>query len=209
MNILAFDTSTDTLAAGLYRGGLAIAEEHISGFARHSETLSPTLRTLLKSADLAVSDLDLIAVGTGPGSFTGLRVGLTMAKVMAFAAKKKLIGIPSMEILALSQGAADGPLAVMLDAKKNMIYLAVYELKKGDLKVLQKPLLLSAEKYRPLLKKLERKGCPVLSELKAPRAACIASIAVRLAAKRRFADPKTLKPLYLHPKDCNATLKKK
>lgn len=205
MNILAFDTSTDTLAAGVYRDGLTLAEEQVFGFARHSETLTPVLRKLLKISRVALSDLDLIAVGMGPGSFTGLRVGLTTAKVLAFAAKKKIVGIPSTEILALSQGIADGPLAVFLDAKKNRIYLAVYGLKGESLSVLQTPLLVSAEKWPTILKRLKQKGCRILSELKAPRASCIASIAARLAAKRKFSDPKTLKPLYLHPKDCNAT----
>lgn len=217
MKVLAFDTSTDTLTAGLYEEGKVLAEENSSGFARHSDLLMPLLKKIFKAAGLKPMDVDLIAVGLGPGSFTGLRVGLVAAKMLGFTCGKKIVGIPSFQILAASQ-AAEGNVTVLSDAKRNKIYAWTGVGRKTELTVLKKILpkiprgsavltdMLLDPSSRELL---EKRNCLVLSEPKPISAFYAARLATALAKKRKFTAPKDLKPLYLYPKDCNVTQKKK
>lgn len=217
MKILAFDTSADTLTAGLYEDEKILAQENPSGFARHSEVLMPVLENLFRSARLTPKQVDLIAVGLGPGSFTGLRVGITAAKIFGFAAKKRIVGIPSFEILAASQE-IEGPLAILMDAKRNKVYALIHPGQKTELTELKKflprvprgtavlagvPLDLSSREL------LERKNCRVISQPKPASAFYAARLAASLAQKKRFTALDDLKPLYLYPKDCNATKNKK
>lgn len=216
MKILAFDSSSDWLAAGIYDNGKALAEEHLSGFARHSENLAPALERLMKKARTSLKDIDLIAVGTGPGSFTGLRVGLATAKMLAFAANKNCIGIPSTEIIAASQSPDQDLVMVILDAKRNQVYAAV----KGRKPEVVSRALVSERApkgglvaaFTPLgdtvLRELESKSCRIIANPRSPQGSSIAKIALALASKKKFTRLEDLKPLYLHPKDCNVTLKK-
>lgn len=217
MKILAFDTSTDTLTVGLYEDGKVLAEESSSGFARHSDVLLPTLEKIFGTASLKPVDLDLIAVGLGPGSFTGLRVGLVAAKMLGFVTGKKIVGIPSFEILAASQE-IDGPLAVFTDAKRNKVYAwsprgpktELTDLKRFLPKIPRDAAVLAGIPLDPSTRAfLEKKGCRILSEPKPVSAFYAARIALSFAQKKRFTAPEDLKPLYLYPKDCNVTQKKK
>jgi len=81
---------------------------------------------LLSAAGLRVPDLDLIAVGLGPGSFTGLRIGLAAAKGLAWGARKPLIGVPTLETLARGMPPEDRPLCTVIDARKGQFYAARY-----------------------------------------------------------------------------------
>ncbi len=217
MKILAFDTSADTLTAGLYENEIVLAEENSSGFARHSDSLMPILEKLFRSARLALKQIDLIAVGLGPGSFTGLRVGITAAKILGFTAKKKIVGIPSFEILAASQE-IEGPLAVLADAKRNKVYALIHPGRKTELTELKKFLpkiprgtaVLAGFALDPTSKELlERRGCRVITQPKPASAFYAARLAVSRAQKKKFTALEDLKPLYLYPKDCNVTQKKK
>ncbi len=189
MKILAFDTSSDVLSAGIYEEEKVLAEASPSGFALHSEVLLPVLEKLFRSCRLALKEIDLIVVGLGPGSFTGLRVGITTAKMLGFTAKKKIIGIPSFEILGASQE-VEGPLAVLADAKRDKVYAWVSGSKKTELTDMKKfiskvprgaavltllPLDLSSKKI------LERKGCRILPHPKPVSAFHAARLAGPLA----------------------------
>ena len=217
MKILAFDTSTDVLTAGLYEDEKVLAQENSAGFARHSEVLLPALEKIFETAGLKPLDLDLIAVGLGPGSFTGLRVGLTAAKMLGFAGGKKIIGIPSFEILAASQE-IEGTLAVLTDAKRNMVYAWILPGPKTELtdlkrflpKIPRGAVVLAGVTLDPSARALlQKKSCRVLLEPKPISAFYAARIARSLAEKKKFTAPEDLKPLYLYPKDCNVTQKKK
>ncbi len=221
MKILAFDTSGDILSVGLYEGRKVLAEAESSGFSRHSAVLLPSIERMARSAGLKLKDLDVIAVGLGPGSFTGLRAGVTTAKILSFALNKKIVGVSSLEILAAAQS-GQGPIAVLLDAKKNKTYTAAYDLKKdGSIVVLKKPAL---EKLDVFLKKiprntrvlallpiaeasgrlLEARGCRQILDPQRLQARDLARLGLILADKKKFTKAEDLKPLYLHPRDCNA-----
>src|SRR4051794_8320527 len=97
MNLLALDTSTPVAAVALARGDGDVLVAPSDPDPRHGRALLPMVRDLLARSGLALRDLDVLAVGLGPGSYTGLRIGLTAAKTLAYATGVPLIGLDSLE----------------------------------------------------------------------------------------------------------------
>ena len=118
MNILAFETATDQAVVALWcwDGRSLVAPSGPE--ARHGRGLVPAVRDLLERAGVGLAELDGIAVGTGPGSFTGLRVGLMAAKTLAFAMGKPLIGLDTLEVIARNAPADACRVAVAVDAQR-------------------------------------------------------------------------------------------
>jgi tRNA threonylcarbamoyladenosine biosynthesis protein TsaB len=110
-----------------------IAELTVQTRKTHSEQLMPHIEQLLTMGEVDKSQLEAIAVSIGPGSFTGLRIGLATAKAMAYALSIPLIGVPTLEALAYGCPVPGAILAPTLDAQKGNIYLAIYEWKQGEL----------------------------------------------------------------------------
>ncbi len=202
--LLAFDTSSNTLSAGLYRRGEKMAGFTSDGFIRHSGSLAPALKDLLQKARLEPADLEAIAVGLGPGSFTGLRVGVTTAKVLSFASGCQLVGVSSLEAMALGAGTEGRDIAIVLDAKKNQVYAASYVWKSGKVRVRRTPHLANRDAF---LKKLALGSVVIQKPLVS--ADWIARLAWDKISAKQFADPVRLEPIYLYPRDCNVTLSKK
>jgi tRNA threonylcarbamoyladenosine biosynthesis protein TsaB len=125
---LAIDTSTPRAALALGRQGLeprvAPIEPDSSPARRHGQGLMPAIETLLRDEGIKVADLGAIAVGLGPGSYTGLRIGLTAAKTLAYAASKPLVALDSLE--AIARNAPDDMLNVVVavDAQRGDAYIA-------------------------------------------------------------------------------------
>ncbi|ODT48296.1 MAG: tRNA (adenosine(37)-N6)-threonylcarbamoyltransferase complex dimerization subunit type 1 TsaB [Pelagibacterium sp. SCN 63-126] len=121
---LAIDTAAPRLQLALARhdGSVDVLVEDIAK--GHAEILFDRIDTLLTRNNLAYADLDRIAVTTGPGSFTGLRIGLSAARGLGLARKIPVLGIPSL--LAVSLGVAAGPLAVLVDARRGEAYLELF-----------------------------------------------------------------------------------
>lgn len=129
MRILALDTSTFVGTVAVLSHGALLAEWGASVRASHGETLLPRLAQALEAAQLSLAEIDLFAVGLGPGSFTGVRIGVATAKGLALAEQKPLVGVPSLRVIA--RGMTAGSLrAVAVDAHKSELYCALYEL--GD-----------------------------------------------------------------------------
>lgn len=225
MKILAYDTSSDLLTIALFENERKIAEWEAHSFARHSSTLVPSIDKLLKERRISLSDIEVLAVGLGPGSFTGLRVGVASAKVFAYIQKMKIVGVPSLEAMAWEAPSFDGEICVILDAKKEKLYAGIYEIKNNALKVVQKPKIAGIEMLlknikRPRLflgngvgvhrqKLLSVKFCQIAENAEQiyPRASNIVKQALPLIQKKKFSDPFRMEPLYLHPKDCNVMKK--
>jgi tRNA threonylcarbamoyladenosine biosynthesis protein TsaB len=104
-----------------------LAREVIGKGMRHGVDLFPALRRVLATAGVDARALDLIAVGTGPGSYTGLRVGVTAARALAYAAGAELLGVASCDAWARAAGTREGTLAVVTDARVRAVYVAVYQ----------------------------------------------------------------------------------
>lgn len=149
MKILVFDTCFNKSYIVLADNDKILGSKIIKGDDRnyHSVYLIPEIRNMLKNSGLFIKDLDAIGINIGPGSFTGIRVSAVTARVMCMQFNIKLIGIPSLEILACLNK-QNTPAAVILDARKSRYYFGVYE----NGAVLQEPVLKSRDELISCIK---------------------------------------------------------
>jgi tRNA threonylcarbamoyladenosine biosynthesis protein TsaB len=126
MIVLALDTANGACSAAVLKDGAVLASLSEPMTRGHQERLAPLVRETMSEAGVAFSDLDRIGVTVGPGSFTGLRVGLAFAKGLGLALGAPCIGVGSLEALAASE-AASGLTAAAIDAKRGQVYLQVFE----------------------------------------------------------------------------------
>ncbi len=136
MKILAFETSTELCSAALWFDGVVDAREALAG-QRHSELLLPMIDGLLVNHGIRADQLDCIAFGAGPGSFTGLRIACGVAQGMAFGINVPVVGISTL--LALAAASQAGLAACCLDARMGEVYHAAYESRGGDWHVVHEP----------------------------------------------------------------------
>ena len=125
--LLAFDTATPQVTVALHDGDSVVASYEAAETMRHGEMLAPGIRQVLADANVKATDLTGIAVGVGPGPFTGLRVGLVTARTLAFVRDIEVYGVCTLDILAAE--AADAGLdefVVATDARRKEVYLASY-----------------------------------------------------------------------------------
>ncbi len=128
--ILAFETSTGCGSVSLTRGdaraGQILAEYTLQPEISHSRRLLGSVQAMMAAAGVGWDNLDAVAVSQGPGSFTGLRIGLAAAQGVALAADLPLIGVPTLDALALPVQAAEREFCCVLDARKHQVYAAFY-----------------------------------------------------------------------------------
>lgn len=127
--LLAVDTSTQWVGLALYDGVQVISEEVWQARSHHTVELSPALATLFKRSGVSMSQLRLLAVALGPGSFTSLRIGLGVVKGLALALHLPVIGVPTLDIQAASVPAQDLPLAAVLQAGRGRLAVGWYHSK--------------------------------------------------------------------------------
>ena len=128
MRALAVDTSTATAGIAVADENGLLAEFMIKDMKTHSQKLVPMLKELLDSLRLELSDIDVLAAVTGPGSFTGLRIGVTTIKTMAYALDKPVVGITSLDALANAAVVPESTLVCpIMDARNNQVYTALYK----------------------------------------------------------------------------------
>ncbi|MFO1538153.1 MAG: tRNA (adenosine(37)-N6)-threonylcarbamoyltransferase complex dimerization subunit type 1 TsaB [Actinomycetota bacterium] len=125
-HVLAFDTATDVVTVAVGRDGVPVATVEVDSARTHAEQLVPAVRRCATEAGVALDRLDAIAVGVGPGRFTGLRVGVTTAKVMADALGIPVIGLSTLEVLAAPWVAPDREVVSVIDARRREVYWARY-----------------------------------------------------------------------------------
>lgn len=133
MLTLGIDTATKVCSVALCRDAEVLASYNINIGRTHSEGLVPQLDEMLRRCKMKPSDLELIAVSQGPGSFTGLRIGLATVEAMSYSLKIPLVGVDTLEALAYNLPIAGIILAPVLDAQKGNYYLALYEWQQGVL----------------------------------------------------------------------------
>lgn len=126
MKILGVDTSTPIGSVALIDGERFVAEHTLSIVKAHSSRLMPAIDQILKWADLTVHDLDACAVGIGPGSFTGIRIGVGTIKSLCYALKKPIVGVSTLEAIAYNLRYTDKLICPILDARKDEVYGAVF-----------------------------------------------------------------------------------
>ena len=127
MKILGLDSSGLTASAAVVEDDVLLAESTVNYKKTHSQTLLPMLDELRGRLELDMDTLDAIAIASGPGSFTGLRIGSATAKGLGLALKKPLVEVPSLEGLAWNLYGSDRIVCPLMDAKRNQVYTAAYE----------------------------------------------------------------------------------
>jgi tRNA threonylcarbamoyladenosine biosynthesis protein TsaB len=126
MNLLVVDTATDQSVLGLRTTAGEVCLPAASAAGRHGRALLPSIRDLLNLAGIGATDLEVVAVGLGPGSYTGLRIGLTAARTLAYATGAALIGLDSLEVWAWTAPAAVQRVHVVADAQRGDVYAAEF-----------------------------------------------------------------------------------
>ena len=131
MNILAIETSSPLLSVACERSDGAVMESNLEGGLYHAENLMVLVDQILTTLKLKRSGIDLIACGVGPGSFTGLRIGLAAVKGLSTGLRKKIAPVSSIDTISEGAPIQSGNLGVLLDARRGMLYAAGYQFKNG------------------------------------------------------------------------------
>jgi tRNA threonylcarbamoyladenosine biosynthesis protein TsaB len=224
MKILGIDTTTKFLSIGLY-DGKQIYEYNLETGRRLSALLVPTIKRILDALDWQAADIDYFACGLGPGSFTGMRVGISTIKGMSFTLNKPVIGISTLDILAKNVKDVEGYIMPMIDAKRNLIYCSLYKIKGNIIKRIMPYLLLTEKEF---FKKIKANSIilgdalnlykeKILSRVKGvtildkdywyPKGSNIIELARERIKAKKFLSSFKVKPIYLYPKECQINVK--
>lgn len=224
MKILGIDTSTKNLCLGLYIDG-KLYEYNLNLGRGLSSLLAATIQRVLGAVGLKIADIDYFACGLGPGSFTGMRIGLATVKGLSVVRNKPVIGVSSLDILAKNVEINDRLIVTALDAKRDLIYCCSYKYERGTLKRKSDYLLLSLEEFvkkfyaaRLILgdaatmyqdKIVARiKGATVLDkDYWQLHARNLMALALQKIKAGQFSSCLTIKPIYLYPKECQIKTK--
>lgn len=139
MKILAIDTSSKICSVSILENNNLIIEKHNDDEKTHSQKLMPIIDETFKEANLTLDDIDLLACCQGPGSFTGIRIGISTVKAFADVKNIPIIGVTSLESLAFNIN-SNNIIASIIDAKHDNVYFSLYELKDNHLIELEKPI---------------------------------------------------------------------
>ncbi len=156
MIILAIDSSATAASAALMDDTKLIGEFYTNTDFTHSRTLAPMIENLLGVTGKTTSDVDLIAVSNGPGSFTGVRIGVSVAKGMAFADDLPCMAVSTLEAMAHNLTLTDCVVCAVMDARRNQVYNAMFSIRFGEVERLCEDRAISladlkaeiAEKYK-------------------------------------------------------------
>lgn len=222
--LLAIETSARIGGVALLQGGTLLVERSLDGRTRHASAALPTIRSLLAETGLRLAEVDCVAFSRGPGSFTGVRVSATIARMLHDHGGAQVVAAPTLAAIAENFAAELKPeetLAVVLDAKRGQVYSAAYRRGPADLDEIDPPSVRSPGPWISSLREgaarvyvagaglsIHRSTCSeaggqaVSEEYWQPRAATIARLGWRLAIAGKFCDRDAITPLYLRPPEC-------
>lgn len=132
MKILAVDTTASPVSAALVSDGVLLGEMYLNIKTTHSQTLMPLVSTLLKTTGTDIADIDLFAVNAGPGSFTGVRIGVSSVKGMSMPLGKPCAAVSTLEAMAYCMPYTDGIVCAVMDARCAQVYNAMFLLSDGE-----------------------------------------------------------------------------
>ena len=133
MKILAIETSAKSVSAAVVENGVPLASAYQNMGLTHSRTLMPLVDGMLSAAGLRVQDMDLLAAANGPGSFTGLRIGVSALKGLAWALEKPCCGVSTLAAMARNLAHMEGLIICAMDARRNQVYNALFLAQDGVL----------------------------------------------------------------------------
>lgn len=220
--LLAVDTSTRTIGVALYDGVQVLSEMVWVSDLYHTVELAPTVQSLMDRAGVNSNDLNVVAVATGPGSFTGLRIGLAFAKGMALAKHLEIIGVPTLDILAASQPVNKMPMAAVLHAGRGRLAVQWYKNSSNSWKPVKgvqvqtskdlaaqinKPTIVCGELTAEEQRIFRRKRKNVILHSPAQclrRPSFLAELGWKRWRKGESDDPAVISPIYLHYEQKNS-----
>lgn len=126
MRVLAVDTSSNTATAAVMEDELLLGEYILNHKKTHSQKIMPMIEQLLSDLELTVNDIDVFAAAVGPGSFTGLRIGVATIKALAHAAGKRVVSVGTLEALAYNVPYGEHIIVPVMDARRNNVFTAAY-----------------------------------------------------------------------------------
>ncbi|MBM3659877.1 MAG: tRNA (adenosine(37)-N6)-threonylcarbamoyltransferase complex dimerization subunit type 1 TsaB [Actinobacteria bacterium] len=221
MLVLAFDTATDVVSVAIGRDGQPLGMLQLESGREHAERLVPAIASLVADTGVALDQLAAVAVGVGPGRFTGLRVGVTTAKVMAQALRVPVVGIGTLDLVAYPLRHTRRDVVAVVDARRREVFWARYRTVPGGLE------RVGAEAVDPpheLIAEIEATGVDVLvagdgadryraelaavdrvalagPEFSAPSALALLELAQGRLEREEFTSPQALAPVYLRDSD--------
>lgn len=219
MRILGIDTTTKFLSIGLY-DGLKIYEYNIEVGRLLSSVITATIKRVVEAVDLKMGDIDYFACGIGPGSFTGVRVGLSTIKGLSWSLNRKIIGLSTLDILAYAVRENNATIIPIIDAKRNLVYTSAYSDKNGVFRR-ERPYMLLALKdfYKEIkpdsillgdavmlykddvIRKAKNARFPD-KDYWYPKGTSIIRLALERIKAKKFDNPFSIEPIYLYPKEC-------
>ncbi len=226
MTILAIDTSTDYLSLAIMRDGKIAARFHRRSHMRHSSLLMPMIDKLLKKAKVKLKAIDCFCISIGPGSFTGLRIGVVTVKGLSYALNKPIVTVPTLDVIAENVKSFKGIICPVLDARKNKVYACLYQSDGKKLKRVSKYLLLpvtelleKAAKHDRIIflgdaiNLVDRVGgtCAVgphrweRLDRWHPKAGVVAKLGSEYYKNKKFVSAENLEPMYLYSRECDIT----
>lgn len=219
MKILAIDTTTPFFTLAVYDDG-KVCEYNLKTGHRLSKLLAPLTNRCLSSLRLTLADIDYFAAGCGPGSFTGIRLGLSFLKGLHLALNKPLIGESTLDIMAMNCPLTDKKVIPAIDAKRGLVYTSAYKYKNGKLSKIGPHLLISRKEFLRRIapdsvvfgdaleicrEDIIRKTCKVSfldRDSWYPKAHNIITLALERIARGKRWKYSRLDPVYLYPNDC-------
>nr|WP_240730347.1 tRNA (adenosine(37)-N6)-threonylcarbamoyltransferase complex dimerization subunit type 1 TsaB [Geobacillus kaustophilus] len=155
MKVLGIDTSNMPLGIALVDGDVVKGEFITNVKKDHSSRAMPAIELLLRRCDVAPKDLDLIVVAKGPGSYTGVRIGVTIAKTLAWSLGIPIAGVSSLEVLAANGRYFPGVIVPLFDARRGQIYTGLYRYEGGALRCLEEDRIVAADEWARRLSERE------------------------------------------------------
>lgn len=159
MKVLALDSSGMVASVAVVQDEDLLAEYTVNYKKTHSQTLLPMLDAAVQMIQLKLDTIDAIAVASGPGSFTGLRIGSATAKGLGLALDKPVIGVPTTQAMAYNLYGASGVICPIMDARRNQVYTGIYAFDKGRLQTLEGQM---AADIHQVIEKLNARGQQVI-----------------------------------------------
>ena len=132
MRILSVDSTAAPASVCLYDGGRVVAEYYMHTGLTHSQTLVAMIDSVLRLTGTDAGEIDCYAVNSGPGSFTGVRIGVSAVKGMAYAADKPCVGVSTLESMAYNLLCADAVVCACMDARRHQVYNALFRVKNSE-----------------------------------------------------------------------------
>ena len=231
MPVLALETATLVSGVALATESSLLAEWKLETAKTHSELLLPHVEMLLQAAQVEKQELKAVAVSLGPGSFTGLRIGLATAKALAYALRIPLIGVPTLEALAYNCPVPGVLLSPFLDAQKGNVYQGRYHIENGRVVEVQPPRVVAFQKaleelvadgelamalgegvawlQQPEYKALQEALVPTPLSVAMPRAASVAALAWQRLQQGDSDEAMTLEPMYIRRSEAEVLWEKR